>query len=167
MSVNGRSRVVVTGMGTVNPLGMTLEDYADGLIEGRSTAHTIERYSTERLNTKFACLVEHFDPAQHLDRKLVSRTARFTQLALVAAQNAVRDAGLDVEKEDSFRVGVEMGTGIGGFTEIYEAAKSYSAGTRLSPFFAPSVIHWRIVLYDGSCVLVNAMIGCGFMPVGL
>jgi 3-oxoacyl-[acyl-carrier-protein] synthase II len=139
MGANGR-RVVVTGMGTVNPLGMTLEDYADGLIEGRSTAHTIESFPTDRMNTKFACLVENFDPSRFMDRKMLSRTARFTQLALAAAQLSLADSALDLEKEDSFRVGVVLGTGIGGFTEIFESAKSFAAGGRLSPFFAPSVI---------------------------
>jgi 3-oxoacyl-[acyl-carrier-protein] synthase II len=140
MSANGRKRVVVTGMGTVNPLGMTLDEYADGLIEGRSAAHTIESFPTDRINTKFACLVDNFDPSNWMERKMVGRTARFTQLALAAAQMALEDSALDLEKEDSFRVGAVVGTGIGGFTEIYEAAKGFAEGGRLSPFFAPSVI---------------------------
>jgi 3-oxoacyl-[acyl-carrier-protein] synthase II len=142
MDANGKNRVVVTGMGTINPLGKTLEEYWDGLIEGRSTARTVpsERFVTERINTKFACLVDGFDPAAFLDRKLVGRSARFTQLAVAAASLALTDSGLDLGKEDSFRVGVEMGTGIGGFPEIYEAAASFSDGGRLSPFFAPMVI---------------------------
>ena len=142
MDANGKNRVVVTGMGTINPLGKTLEEYWDGLIEGRSTARTVppERFVTERINTKFACLVDGFDPAAFLERKLVGRSARFTQLAVAAASLALTDSGLDLGKEDSFRVGVEMGTGIGGFPEIYEAAASFSDGGRLSPFFAPMVI---------------------------
>jgi 3-oxoacyl-[acyl-carrier-protein] synthase II len=142
MGGNGKQRVVVTGMGTINPLGKTLDEYWDGLIEGRSTARTVaaERYDTSRINTKFACLVDGFDPQQFMDRKLVGRSARFTQIAVGAATLALADSGLDLGKEDSFRVGVEMGTGIGGFPEIYEAAASFSDGGRLSPFFAPMVI---------------------------
>src|SRR5205085_12273899 len=81
-----------------------------------------------------------FDQLEFMDRKMVGRSARFTQLAVASAQLALADSGVDIEKEDSFRVGVEIGTGIGGFPEIYEAAKSFSEGGRLSPFFAPAVI---------------------------
>src|SRR5918912_2318034 len=98
MSGGGRRRVVVTGMGTVNPLAKSLEEFADGLIEGRSAARTIEAFPTDRINTKFACLVDGFDPLQFMDRKLVSRSARFTQIALASAQMAVQDSALDLEK---------------------------------------------------------------------
>jgi 3-oxoacyl-[acyl-carrier-protein] synthase II len=138
--VDGRRRAVVTGMGTINPIAKSLDEYADSLIEGRSGAHTIEAFPTDRINTKFACLVSGFDPLDYMDRKMVGRSARFTQLALASAQLAVADSGLEVEKEDTFRIGVEIGTGIGGFPEIYDAAKSFSEGGRLSPFFAPAVI---------------------------
>jgi 3-oxoacyl-[acyl-carrier-protein] synthase II len=137
---NGERRVVVTGMGTVNPLGRTLEEYWDGLIEGRSTARLVESFPTERLNTKFACQIQGFDPLDYMDRKLASRTARFTQIALAASQMAVQDAGLRIEEEDAFRVGVELGTGIGGFDAMTEGAASFAAGGRLSPFYAPMII---------------------------
>lgn len=142
MSSDGKPRVVVTGMGTVNPLGKTLDEYWDGLIEGRSTAKPVppERFPTDRINTKFACLIDGFDPLAFMDRKLAGRSARFTQIAVASAALALDDSGLDLGKEDSFRVGVELGTGIGGFNEIYEAAASFSDGGRLSPFFAPMVI---------------------------
>ena len=131
---------MVTGMGTVNPLGATLDDYWDGLIEGRSTARTIERFPTNRLNTKFACMVDGFDATRFMERKMVGRTARFSQLAIAASALALEDAGLDVDKEDRFRVGVEMGTGIGGFAETAEAAAAFAGGGRISPFFAPMII---------------------------
>src|SRR5262245_34832512 len=99
MKQNG-SRVVVTGMGTVNPLGKTVEEYWDGLIEGRSGAAPIEGFDTSRLATKFACQVRGFDPADYMDRKVAQRSARFTQLALAASGQALADAGLDVSKED-------------------------------------------------------------------
>jgi 3-oxoacyl-[acyl-carrier-protein] synthase II len=135
-----RDRVVVTGMGTINPLGKNLEEYWDGLIEGRSTGQTIERFPTDRLATKFACQVDGFDPALFMDRKLAARTARFTQFAVAAAQMALDDSGLDVQGIDPFRIGVEMGTGIGGFPEIGDSAVAFANGGRVSPFFAPSVI---------------------------
>src|SRR5437660_3720376 len=112
---DGGRRVVVTGMGTVNPLGTTVAEFWDGLIEGRSGAAPIEGFDASRLTTKFACQVRGFVPAEHMDRKLAQRSARFTQLALVAADQAINHAGLDVSQDDPYRVGVEMGTGIGGF----------------------------------------------------
>jgi 3-oxoacyl-[acyl-carrier-protein] synthase II len=139
VNANGQ-RVVVTGMGTVNPLGCDLETYWDGLIEGRSTGRTVESYPTERLQTKFACQVHDFDPLKFMDRKLVGRTARFTQMAVAASQLALADSGVDPDQEDRFRVGVEMGTGIGGFPEIGETAATFAAGGRVGPFFAPMVI---------------------------
>ena len=140
MNRNGRARVVVTGMGTVNPLGKTLDEYWDGLIEGRSTARLAEGYPTEKLATKFACEVHGFDPAQHMDRKASQRMARFSQMAVVASGMAIADAGLDVSKEDSFRVGVAMGTGIGGFIEMTQGAISYATKGRLDPLYAPMII---------------------------
>src|SRR6202011_2286292 len=131
---NGRTRVVVTGMGTVNPIGKTLDQYWDGLIEGRSGARMVEgSYPTEKLATKFACEVQAFDPQEYMDRKAAQRMARFSQMALAAS-------GLDLGKEDSFRVGVDMGTGIGGFIEMTAGAISYATKGRLNPLYAPMII---------------------------
>jgi 3-oxoacyl-[acyl-carrier-protein] synthase II len=137
---NGRTRVVVTGMGTVNPLGKDLEEYWHGLIEGRSTARNAESYSTDRLTTKFACEIQNFDPQNYMDRKAAQRMARFSQLAVAASAMAIADAGLDVAREDSFRVGVAMGTGIGGFTEMTGGAISFASKGRLHPLYAPMII---------------------------
>ena len=139
MSRNG-TRVVVTGMGTLNPLGKTLGAYWDGLIEGRSGAGLIEGFDSSRLVTKFACQIHGFDPADHMDRKLAQRSARFTQLAIAASRQAVADAELDIEKEDRYRVGVELGTGIGGFEVITRDSHAFLAGGRLHPLFATMVI---------------------------
>jgi 3-oxoacyl-[acyl-carrier-protein] synthase II len=138
---NGRTRVVVTGMGTVNPLGKNLEEYWDGLIEGRSTARTIEgTFPTEKLATKFACEVHGFDPSQYMERKAASRMARFSQLAVAASGMALADSGIDLSKEDNFRVGVGMGTGIGGFIEMTQGAIAYATKGRLNPLYAPMII---------------------------
>jgi 3-oxoacyl-[acyl-carrier-protein] synthase II len=137
---NGRTRVVVTGMGTVNPLGRNLEEYWDGLIEGRSTARPAEGYPTERLSTKFACEVHKFDPQDFMDRKAAQRMARFSQMAVAASGMALADSGLDLAKEDSFRVGVDMGTGIGGFIEMTQGAIAYGNKGRLNPLYAPMII---------------------------
>jgi 3-oxoacyl-[acyl-carrier-protein] synthase II len=138
---NGRrTRVVVTGMGTVNPLGKNLEEYWDGLIEGRSTGRMAEGYPTEKLTTKFACEVPNFDPQEFMDRKTAQRMARFSQMAVAASTMALADSGLDLAKEDSFRVGVDMGTGIGGFIEMTQGAISYATKGRLNPLYAPMII---------------------------
>jgi 3-oxoacyl-[acyl-carrier-protein] synthase II len=140
VSKNGRMRVVVTGMGTVNPLGKNLEDYWDGLIEGRSTARPAEGYATEKLTTKFACEVPNFDPQDYMDRKVAQRMARFSQMAVAASTMALADSGIDLSKEDGYRVGVDMGTGIGGFIEMTNGAISYATKGRLNPLYAPMII---------------------------
>ncbi|MGH7760541.1 MAG: beta-ketoacyl-ACP synthase II [Candidatus Dormibacteraceae bacterium] len=135
-----RTRVVVTGMGTVNPLGKDLDEYWDGLIEGRSTGRIAEGYPTDKLTTKFSCEVPTFDPQDFMDRKAAQRMARFSQMAVAASSMALADSGLDLAKEDSFRVGVDMGTGIGGFIEMTHGAISYATKGRLNPLYAPMII---------------------------
>ncbi|HYL51719.1 MAG TPA: beta-ketoacyl-ACP synthase II [Acidimicrobiia bacterium] len=140
MTRNGNTRVVVTGMGTVNPLGKDVEEYWHGLIEGRSTARTIESFPTEKLTTKFACQVHNFDPTTFIDRKTASRMARFSQFAVVASAMALADSGIDLAKEDNFRVGVSMGTGIGAFDDMTQGAVSFMTKGRLNPLYAPTII---------------------------
>ncbi len=137
---NGRTRVVVTGMGTVNPLGKNVEEYWHGLIEGRSGASPIVRFPTDRLATKFACQVNNFDPQEFLERKAAQRMARFSQMAVAASGMALADSGLDLAKEDSFRVGVAMGTGIGAFDDMTTGAISFATKGRLNPMYAPTII---------------------------
>ena len=130
----------MTGMGTLNPLGKTVEEYWDGLVEGRSGAAPIEGFDATRLTTKFACEVRGFDPSDHMDRKLVQRSARFTHLAIASSGQAIADAELDLASEDRYRVGVEMGTGIGGFEIMTRDAAAYLNGGRLQPLYATMVI---------------------------
>src|SRR3989475_4149649 len=137
---NGQTRVVVTGMGTVNPLGKDLEEYWHGLIEGRSGASPIERFPTDRLATKFACQVNTFDPQDYIERKAAQRMARFSQMAVAASRMALTDSGLDLAKEDDFRVGVAMGTGIGALDDMTQGAASFLSKGRLNPLYAPTII---------------------------
>ena len=137
---NGRTRVVVTGMGTVNPLGKNVEEYWHGLIEGRSGASPIVRFPTDKLATKFACQVINFDPQEFLERKAAQRMARFSQMAVAASGMALADSGLDLAREDSFRVGVAMGTGIGAFDDMTTGAISFATKGRLNPMYAPTII---------------------------
>ncbi len=140
MRKDGQTRVVVTGMGTVNPLGKDLEEYWHGLIEGRSTARATEGFPTDKLTTKFSCQVHDFDPTAVIERKTAQRMARFSQFAVVASAMALADAGLDVAKEDSFRVGVAMGTGIGAFDDMTQGAAAFLTRGRLNPLYAPTII---------------------------
>jgi len=127
-------------MGTVNPLGKNVEEYWHGLIEGRSGASPIVRFPTDRLATKFACQVNNFDPQEFLERKAAQRMARFSQMAVAASGMALADSGLDLAKEDSFRVGVAMGTGIGAFDDMTTGAISFATKGRLNPMYAPTII---------------------------
>src|SRR5260370_13898802 len=128
-------------MGAVNPLGKCADEDWDGLSEGRSTARLVEgSYASEKLTTKFACEVHGFDATQYMERKAAQRMARFSQLAVAASSMALADSGLDLSKEDDFRVGVDMGTGIGGFIEMTGGAISYATKGRLNPLYAPMII---------------------------
>jgi 3-oxoacyl-[acyl-carrier-protein] synthase II len=140
-------------MGTLNPLGKTVEEYWDGLIEGRSGAAPMEGIDTSRLTTKFACQVKNFDPGDYLDRKFVQRSARFTQLALIASAQAIGDAQLDIQKEDSFRVGVELGTGVGGFEVMTADAHRFLGTGRMNPLYAtmviPNIAAAQVAMHNG------------------
>ncbi len=141
MSKNGERRVVVTGMGTINPLGHNVAEFWSGLIAGRSGVAPMQGIDTARLATKFAAQVKDFDPVVQLDRKVAQRTARFTQFALVAAGQALEDAALQVpEEEKSFRTGVELGTGIGGFEVMTADAHRFLGTGRMNPLYATMVI---------------------------
>ncbi len=135
-------RVVITGMGTVNALSSDLAGYWRALLEGRSGVGLIEQFDTTAFKVHFAGEVKGFTPEAHLDPKSVRRLDRFTQFALVASQSAVKDSGLDFSKEDVYRCGVILGTGIGGLNEFEEQHRRYIADGpgRISPFTIPKMI---------------------------
>src|SRR6201981_124368 len=124
-AIDGRTRVVVTGVGTVNPIGKNLDEYWHSLVEGRSGPSPHVRFSPDKLATKFACQVANWDPKDYIDPKAAKRMARFSQMAVAASGMALADSGLDLSREDSFRVGVAMGTGIGAFDDMTEGAASF------------------------------------------
>ena len=113
-------RVVITGMGTVNSLSSELKSFWHGLCAGHSGVNLIEQFDTTAFKVKFGGEVKHFDPETLLEGKAARRLDRFAQFALVAARSAVTDSGLDFSKEDAFRCGVILGSGIGGLHEIEE-----------------------------------------------
>ena len=142
--MNGpRRRVVVTGMGAITPLGHNVGEYWSNLLAGKSGAAPITYFDTSAYDTKFACEVKNFDPMKHMDRKLAQRTDLFTQFALVAADMAIADSGLKLESEDTERIGVIVGSGIGGMWTYHKQQQSLweSKGPRhISPFFIPMMI---------------------------
>jgi len=114
------SRVVVTGMGAITPVGIGVEDTWKALLAGRSGVKTITRFDVSNFPTQFAAEVSEFDPREFMDFRQAKRTARFTQFAVGATQQAIQDSALDLSKEDLTRVGIEMGTAIGGINIIEE-----------------------------------------------
>ena len=135
-------RVVVTGLGVVSPLGIGAEPTWEGLLAGRSGAGPITLFDCSRHATKFACEVKNFDPLVFSDRKEVKKMDRFIQLGVAASEHAIKDSNLTFTREESERVGVFIGSGIGGFATIEREHAAMLAGgpRRISPFFIPSAI---------------------------
>jgi 3-oxoacyl-[acyl-carrier-protein] synthase II len=135
-------RVVVTGMGALTPVGLDVATTWDGIIHGRSGVARVERFETDDLDVRIAGEVKGFDATQFLDRKEARRMDRFLQLGLVAAQEAVRDADLKITAENAERVGVLVGSGIGGIGTIVDAAITlHTRGPdRVGPFVVPMMM---------------------------
>jgi len=135
-------RVVVTGLGIVSPLGIGVDTFWANLTAGVSGVGRITRFDPEGYTTQIAAEVKNFDPADYFEKKEARRLDRFTQFALVATREALADAGLQLEKADRDRVGVILGTGIGGIETLEEQHKILlnRGPDRVSPFFIPMMI---------------------------
>lgn len=136
-------RVVVTGLGALTPIGNNINDYWEALISGKSGAAPITYFDTEKFKTKFACELKDFVATEFIDRKLASRMDRFTQYAMVASDEAIADAKLDLSVVDKLRVGVVWGAGIGGLETFQDEVLNFAAGDgtpRFNPFFIPKMI---------------------------
>ncbi len=134
-------RVVITGVGTVNPLGNTADEFWTNLKNGVSGATEITRFDASRHKTLFACEVKDFDPTLYMDRKDVRKYDLYTQFAYATAEQAIQDSGLDLDAIDHDRVGVIWGSGIGGLQTFFEEVRTFKAETpRFSPFFIPKMI---------------------------
>ena len=137
-------RVVVTGLGAVTPLGNTPEETWKNMVAGVSGAAPITHFDTTNFKTKFACEVKNLDVNAYLDRKEARKMDRYTQLAMIAAMQAVKDSGIDLEKEDKDRIGVVYGVGIGGIKTFEDEVGYYGAhredGPKFNPFFIPKMI---------------------------
>jgi 3-oxoacyl-[acyl-carrier-protein] synthase II len=136
-------RVVVTGMGAVTPIGNTLQEYWDGLINGVSGADFITQFDASKFKTRFACELKNFDPLNFLDRKEARKIDRFTQTALISSDQAVLDAGIKGDNVNVDRVGVVFASGIGGLITFQEEVMNFAKGDgtpRYNPFFIPKMI---------------------------
>ncbi|MEM9679199.1 MAG: beta-ketoacyl-ACP synthase II [Bacteroidota bacterium] len=136
-------RVVVTGLGALTPIGNTKDEYWDGLVNGKSGAAPITHFDAEKFKTQFACEVKNFNVTDFIDRKLAKRMDKFSQYAMVASDEAIADANLDLDSLDKYRVGVIWGAGIGGLETFQEEVLSYAKGDgtpRFNPFFIPKMI---------------------------
>lgn len=136
-------RVVVTGLGALTPLGNSIPAYWEGLVNGVSGADFIKQFDVTKFKTKFACELKDFNPDNHFERKESKRLDRFSQIAIVAADEAVQHSGILNSDVDKDRVGVIWGSGIGGMITFIEEMKNFSAGDgtpRFNPFFIPKLI---------------------------
>jgi 3-oxoacyl-[acyl-carrier-protein] synthase II len=136
-------RVVVTGLGALTPLGKTVADYWQGLTDGISGCDYIKQFDCSKFKTRFACEVKDFDPTTYLDRKEARKIDRYCQFALIASDEAVKDAGINKDNVDVDRVGVIFASGIGGLITFQEEVINYAQGDgtpRFNPFFIPKMI---------------------------
>lgn len=136
-------RVVVTGLGALTPLGKNVDEYWQGLENGVSGCDTIRQFDVSKFKTQFACEVKNFDATEYLDRKDARKMDRYCQFALIASDEAVKDAGISKENVNPDRVGVIFASGIGGLITFQEEVMNFAAGDgtpRFNPFFIPKMI---------------------------
>lgn len=143
--MNNNRRVVITGMGALTPIGLTVDEFWNSMMNSVSGSDYIKNFDTSRVETKFACELKGFDPANYMDKKSARRLDLFSQYALASAKMALEDAGLKPENmsiEDKEKTGVIFGSGIGGFNTFYkQAIINHTEGSnRVSPFFIPMMI---------------------------
>lgn len=138
-------RVVVTGLGTITPLGNTLAETWEGLLNGKSGAGPITHFDASKFKTRFACEVKNFDASLYVDRKEARKCDRYSLLAIGAAKQAIEDAAMDLESEDKDRIGVIFAAGIGGIQTFEDEVLGYAKtkdtiGPKFNPFFIPKMI---------------------------
>lgn len=136
-------RVVVTGLGALTPVGNSAEEFWSNLLEGKSGSAPITRFDTTKFKTKFACEIKNYDPLNYFEKQDVRKIDPFTQYALITVDEAIRDAGLELDKIDKTRVGVIWGSGNGGFQTFQQEVMEFTKGDgtpRFNPYFIPKVI---------------------------
>ena len=136
-------RVVVTGLGALTPIGNNIDDYWNALVAGKSGCAPVTYFDTEHFKTKFACELKNYNVSDFFDRKEARKTDKFAQYAMVASDEAIIDAKLDLDTIDKFRVGVIWGAGIGGIDTFQTEVANFATGNgtpRFNPFFIPKMI---------------------------
>ena len=136
-------RVVVTGLGALTPIGNNIEQYWNGLVNGKSGAAPITHFDAEKFKTQFACEVKDFNISDHMHRKEARKLDKFSQYAMVAADEAIENSKLDLDQIDKTRVGVIWGAGIGGIETFHNEVRDFTKGDgtpRFNPFFIPKMI---------------------------
>jgi 3-oxoacyl-[acyl-carrier-protein] synthase II len=133
-------RVVVTGLGALTPVGNTVAETWENLVNGVSGAGPITHFDVSNFKTKFACEVKNFNPNEHLDRKEARKMDLYTQYAIVAAKQAIEDSAMDLETINKEKVGVICGVGIGGLKSLEDELVSYALNKDLGPKFSPFLI---------------------------
>lgn len=136
-------RVVITGLGALTPIGNTLQAYWEGLVSGQSGAVPISRFDASKFKTRFACEVKGFDAEQFMDRKEARKMDPYAQYAVVVADEAIKDSGLEMQKVDKDHIGVIWGSGIGGLKTFQDECIGFAKGDgtpRFNPFFIPKMI---------------------------
>lgn len=136
-------RVVITGLGALTPIGNTVDEYWNSLVNGVSGAAPITHFDASKFKTQFACELKNFKVQDHLDRKEARKLDQFSQYAMVSSAEAMADSGIDVEKIDLNRAGVIWGSGIGGLKTFQDEAANFASGDgtpRYNPFFIPKMI---------------------------
>ena len=136
-------RVVITGLGAITPIGNNIQEYWKGLYEGVSGANLITHFDASKFKTQFACEVKNFDVNEFIDKKEARKMDKFAQYAIVSSDEAIKDSGLDLDKENKDRIGVIWGAGIGGLITFQEEVLTFSKGDgtpRFNPFFIPKMI---------------------------
>lgn len=142
---NNNRRVVVTGMGALTPIGLTVDEFWESMVESKSGAALITRFDASKLKTKFACELKNFDPTNYIDRKAARRMDPFAHYAFAASKMAIEDSKIDYENlsdDERAKIGVVFGSGIGGIDTFYnQSILNHEQGPdRISPFFIPMLI---------------------------
>lgn len=135
-------RVVITGYGVISPIGIGADDFWNSLVSGKSGISRVSTFDTSQFSTQIGAEVKNFQPEKYIDKKKIRKMDRFSQLAFAAARIAIEDAKLDMKKEDPFRVGVIVGSGIGGLSTVAAEHQVLleKGPRRVSPFMIPMLI---------------------------
>ena len=156
-------RVVVTGIGALTPIGNNVAEYWEGLLKGRSGAGHITYFNTEKFKTRFACQLKGYVPEEHFTTKELLKLDRSAQYALVATEEALADARVNLEKIDKERVGVVYGTGIGGLTSSEEAVQQFMMQDRNPRFGAHHLLRVLANTVSGSIALKYGFTGPNYI----